>query len=441
MISNPEAASLRARGRGAAAPPSQQTSRLFARLPGAAARLSQQTSGAVPANWCSMPWTHLFVGPDGRIKPCCRFKMARGEQEKSHLKAASLQEAWESPFMGTIRSAMLQNKKIPGCIRCREEEASGKQSLRERYNSSRSLPPDKLISSLKKPKIRWLELGLSNKCNLACRMCDSRYSSKWFESEKEFYGKTLNPEKNSGWDVRLLEPFLDGLAHIKFTGGEPLLMREHIACLDRLIESGRAGGVFLNYSSNMTVRPGKRLIEKWKKFRHVEIAASFDGIKKTWELARWPSRWERAEKSLRFFFRLTHEMDLRIGLRSSISANNILGMAESFDWWIENWNQHAARPFDKNQWINPTHVSFPGFLSSTVFPKKYKSLIARRLRAEARRFSGKMRAGLLAQVSYMMSRDDQALLPQLRRYTLHFDKSRGQSFFRANPALKGLFDF
>jgi MoaA/NifB/PqqE/SkfB family radical SAM enzyme len=49
------------------------------------------------------------------------------------------------------------------------------------------LHPNNLIHDLNDPTIRWMELAISNDCNLACRMCDSRYAWKWFDDEKELY--------------------------------------------------------------------------------------------------------------------------------------------------------------------------------------------------------------------------------------------------------------
>ena len=54
--------------------------------------------------------------------------------------------------------------------------------------------------------------------------------------------------------------------------------------------------IFLNYSTNLTVKATVNLVKKWKKFKHIEIACSFDGIEKTWELVRYPSKWKKAEK-------------------------------------------------------------------------------------------------------------------------------------------------
>ena len=390
--------------------------------------------------WCSMPWTHQFIDSQGQIKPCCRFSMSDiKEKDSFNLNKSNLKDIFFNEFMNNMRSRMLENKKIEGCLRCYQEEASGKKSLRERYNNS-DLNPSNLIPDLKNPKIRWIELAISNDCNLACRMCDSRYSTKWFDDEKEFYGKTYSITKKAKWDIHKITPFLKDLVHIKFTGGEPLMIREHITVLDKLLELKNTDNIFLNYSTNLTIKPTVNLIKKWKQFKYIELACSFDGIKNTWELIRYPSKWKKAEEVIRYFFQLTQELNCRIILRSTISVNNILGMSESFKWWIENWNQYAEASADEIKYVNPTHLSFPRFLSTTVLPEKYKTIVANKLTKQSQEFSGKMKSSIESQVNYMMSFDHSAHLKELKDYTLHFDQKRCQNFFKANPELKGLFD-
>ena len=390
--------------------------------------------------WCSLPWLHQFVNPQGQIKPCCRFLLSKEEENENNLNKKSLDEAFLSPFMNNIRSKMLNNEKVKGCIRCYEEETSHKKSLRELYNQMDDLSPNQLISDISNPKIRWLELAISNDCNLACRMCDSRYSTKWFNEEKDFYGKTFSKTKKTKFDINEISPFLKDIVHIKITGGEPLMTPDHFILIDKLLEQGIASNIFLDYSTNLTITPSDSLIEKWKKFKYIEIDCSFDGIGDVWELVRYPSKWKKTEKIIPYFFKLTHELDCNIGLRSTISVNNILGMAESFKWWIENWDHFAACPFNENQKINPTHVSFPRFLSTTVLPKKYKAIIADKLIRQSRQLPDKMKSSIKTQINYMMSADHSCHLKKLRDYTLHFDKKRNQDFFKVNPELKGLFD-
>ena len=84
----------------------------------------------------------------------------------------SLGEAFQSDFTNKIREKMLLGERLPGCGKCYAEEDMGKRSLRMINNAH----PGTTITS--EPKIRFLEFGGTNQCNLACTYCDSHYSTK-----------------------------------------------------------------------------------------------------------------------------------------------------------------------------------------------------------------------------------------------------------------------
>jgi MoaA/NifB/PqqE/SkfB family radical SAM enzyme len=386
-----------------------------------------------------MAWMHQFVDPQGRVKPCCRFRMPKDVEKENNLNSKSLEDIFKGEFMNDIRDKMQQGEQVPGCIRCYQEEESGKRSLRERYNIMNGLHPDDLIEDLNTPEIRWMELAIGNDCNLACRMCDSRYAWKWFDDEQEMYGKTWSKDKRTKSDITSIDPFLNKIVHIKFTGGEPLIIPDHFKLLEKLSQQDTVGEMYLNYSTNLTIAPKQDTIDKWKKFKYIEFALSFDGIGDTWDLIRYPSTWKDAERVTQQFFALTHEFDCRIGLRSTVSINNILNMPESFDWWIENWNKYASTEFDPNQWINPTHLTFPEQLSTTVLPLKYKDKVAEKL-TRLNCFESKMKESIEAQINYMYSKDDSHLLKDLKYYNKFLDAKRKQNFFAANPEFEGLYD-
>jgi hypothetical protein len=193
-----------------------------------------------------MAWNHQFVDPTGRIKPCCRFG-DKHRPSNHNTNEKTLSEVFYGDWMNDIRTQMLNGERVPGCDRCYQEEDGGKKSLRQRYNDSSALPIEKLVD-INNPKIRWIELAISNDCNLACRMCDSRYSWKWFEEEKEIYGKTWNTIKHSKMDISNVFPFIQDIVHMKFTGGEPLMTKDHWVLLDKLIAERDCSEIFINYS-------------------------------------------------------------------------------------------------------------------------------------------------------------------------------------------------
>ena len=393
----------------------------------------------ISKTWCSMPWSHQFIDGQGRVKPCCRFKMPNDIEKENNVNKIPFKDIFYGDFMNDVRQKMLNGEPVDGCIRCYEEESTGKKSLRERYNSMDFLDLENLKNNLNNPTIKWLELAISNDCNLACRMCDSRYSWKWYQDELDMYGTAKTSKERIQSNIEFVDEFLEDILHIKFTGGEPLLIPDHFVLLDKLSKSKNVDKMFLNYNTNLTIFPKKDTIKKWKKFKKIDLALSFDGINDTWEYIRYPSTWNSTEKVIQKFFNLTNELNCDIGIRSSISVNNILNMAESFSWYIENWNRYASTDFDSNQWINPTHVTYPAFLRTTVLPLRYKDRVAEKL-TKQNTFDGLMKTSIEKQISYMYSKDDSNLLLKTKNYTNFLDKRRKQNFYKVNPELEGLFD-
>jgi radical SAM protein with 4Fe4S-binding SPASM domain len=169
---------------------------------------------------CSMAWNHMFIDPSGRVKPCCRFD-DKIRPNEFNLNSQTLKQSFDSEFMNSLRMGMIKGERNKGCARCYEEEDSGKKSLRQRYNNRKQYTEN--IIDLNVSKIEWLELSTSNRCNLACRMCDSRYSSLWFDQENEIYGKTKSPTKVVFSNLENMDIDFKNIKHFKFTGGEPLL--------------------------------------------------------------------------------------------------------------------------------------------------------------------------------------------------------------------------
>lgn len=388
--------------------------------------------------WCSLAWTHQFLDSTGRIKPCCRFT-EKFRPKVNNLNSQEFLDIFYGDWMNEVRGKMLRGEKIPGCQRCYEEQESGKKtSLREIYNKNFDLPVDKLVN-FKKPKIRWLELAISNDCNLACRMCDSRYAYKWFDDELELYGKAINPKKYTKIDVNLLDPFLKDLVHIKFTGGEPLITPGHYELMEKLIKHGYAQNIFLNYSTNCTIEPNRKLLEHWRYFKWVEFALSFDAIGAAAEYIRYPAAWPQIEETTRKFFQLHKYFKNKVGLRTTVSLLNIYELPEMFTWWIENYNRYYFTKINNKSWINPTHLTYPKFLSITVLPKKYKEKVIKKL--EFYSAKGKIKDSVKYLIEYMNSADNSHLLKELEYYITKLDKLRNQNFYQVYPHYKGLFNY
>jgi organic radical activating enzyme len=381
--------------------------------------------------FCSMAWNHQFIDPTGRVKPCCRFA-EKFRPNENNLKEKTLREVFYGDWMNDVRSKMLNGEQVPGCIRCYQEEAAGKRSLRERYHDNRDLPIDELVD-LENPSIRWIELAISNDCNLACRMCDSRYAWKWFKEEQEIFGKTYNTVEKSKSDISNIYPFINDLVHLKFTGGEPLMTKDQWILVDKLLDERDCSEIFLNYSTNCTIMPKDTWVEKWSKFKQVEFALSFDSANAAEsEYIRWPAKYKTTEAVTKRFLELKKSHGFNVLLRSTISILNVWHMPESMEWW---WNNDEGLRI-----MNPTHLTYPEILCVTVLPKHIKKRVTDKFNTYiSQSENDKINNSLIYIRNFMNSKDDSHLLTDLEKYIVGTDNYRNQNFYESYPHFSDMF--
>jgi organic radical activating enzyme len=382
--------------------------------------------------FCSMAWNHQFIDPTGRIKPCCRFVETHRPKE-NNLVEKTLSEVFFGEWMNDVRSKMLAGEEVAGCMRCYQEEAAGKKSLRERYHENKELPIEELVDK-ENPNIRWIELAISNDCNLACRMCDSRYAWKWFKEEKELYGETQNKFERTKSDISNIYPFIKDLVHVKFTGGEPLITHDQWKLLDKLLDERDCSKIFLDYSTNCTIMPKDNWVEKWSKFKKVEFSLSFDSANPyESEYIRWPATYETTESVTKKFLELKKTHNFHVSLRSTISILNIWHFPESMQWWYDN----DPGPYKS---MNPTHLTFPENLCVTVLPEHIKKRITEKFNSYQKTCKvEKINNSLEYIKNFMNSKDNSHLLPSLKFYLEGTDKFRGQDFFKSYPQFFDIF--
>ena len=124
--------------------------------------------------FCALPFTEIFLGPDGMVKPCCSSNTAFGD-----LNSNTIQEIIQSERSLEVRRSILRGEWHPSCIQCKRQESQG-------IRSERDLDLDKFIAKNGTVdesyfKLVRLDLRWSNTCNLSCTYCYEYFSSKWAE--------------------------------------------------------------------------------------------------------------------------------------------------------------------------------------------------------------------------------------------------------------------
>lgn len=314
--------------------------------------------------YCAYPYFHLQVKPNGLVKPCCRFEL--NEEFPEVVVNSNINFILESYQWENLRTKMFKGDVPFGCRKCFEEEKKGKISLRQSVNNQMS---EISLSTNYRPKLEDIEIGFSNRCNLACRTCDSHLSSSWYEDD-QYLSNVLDfryplvderfLNRTTGLNVEELQKYIRS---IKFTGGEPFLQQEALQLTKALAKSERAREISLRFCTNLTVLPSEKFFIDLKKFHKIDFSLSIDGLGLYNDYIRYPSRWKNIKKNLDKIKKIVQDSDgMSLTLCPTVSAYSYESLPDLLDWWRE-----YSFDIEQSQ-IYLQEVKSPDYLSPRILP-------------------------------------------------------------------------
>lgn len=264
-------------------------------------------SSKVSSAYCPLPWSHLYVGPDGKIAPCCVGKYIGDYGD------ITLEDAWNSKDMKQLRLDMLSNVKNDLCSSCYKKEDMGFNSMRlasvERMPQVEEIALTKTNTdgSLNDFILTYLDIRFNNLCNFKCRTCNPFFSSQLAvevlkNTELQKYSNVLNKSLFQNKDIMAeVEKHYPHVNHIYFAGGEPMMQEEHWDILKYFVETGTAKDVSLVYSTNMSKLSYKNqsIFDYWDHFKNVHVQMSIDAEGKRAEYWRDGTDWEEVFDNLK----------------------------------------------------------------------------------------------------------------------------------------------
>ena len=274
-----------------------------------------------------------FYYNKGNVSMCCLQNKLLRKTDWSDVN--NLEEFYKNSEFQKIRSTLQSNIYPTECNTCWVMENQGTESMRQ------SNPYFMGIQD-QTPRITHVDLRLSNKCNLACRMCFAGDSDQIAKLE----GIEIQPSDTS----KILDLVLDlpDLKNIRFAGGEPFVMPEVIDFLNKLVSIERTD-IEIEIITNCTSIKSS-LITTLNKFKKVVIMASIDGVGTWFEFQRYPARW----KSVRRNFEQIYNSNSIVKMVPCIGSINLLGLSEFFIWA----NQCPNAQVTFNEIIEPAYLNF-----------------------------------------------------------------------------------
>lgn len=168
---------------------------------------------------CHAPWVTMEFDPAGWVMACCggqTYPLGRIGDDR-------LIDLWHGDRATALRDALLRWDLTVNCVGCRWHLERG------RLDPIAALYDDHPVGDRPANPLV-MQFALSNRCNLACLMCNAELSSR-HAAEAGLVARA-NPYDDTYFAD--LEHLLGGLQLAKFQGGEPFLVPEHKRVWDLL---------------------------------------------------------------------------------------------------------------------------------------------------------------------------------------------------------------
>tara|TARA_R110000796_G_scaffold232594_1_gene350997 strand:+ start:376 stop:1533 length:1158 start_codon:yes stop_codon:yes gene_type:complete len=327
--------------------------------------------------WCALPWIHACVRPDNVLKPCCRFQVEDTRDLKVNLD--SIQEhgsdAMNEPYWTQLRKDMLDGVPRNECRKCyKQEEANeltDRSSMRIFLNKRFSSVITKEDCNDEFNSVRYIEMSIDNICNLQCKMCDSKFSSK-LQLRDKFLGNTVHKKLEPNFK-KFDNVDLSKLVYVKLLGGEPFMTPNFIKFIDYLLERVDPNNVSIEIATNGTITPSAEIIEKLNEFKMLYINVSLDSMDASNDYQRMGGSYVTTFDNTQLYGHIFK--NVHVSIHSVVSILNANSLANTLNILIGQHNYHVSVDFVRD----PEHLSLlyaPKTYTDWVLEKNKNNLTA-----------------------------------------------------------------
>lgn len=327
--------------------------------------------------FCMLPFMHIYGSAGGDMVPCCE-----AQEIPLNNPGETALESWNNENYRELRRALAEGERPERCNVCWHNEDSGIVSNRQQWEHDNWETFSDIISVNSDYSVNnapfWVELKVSNFCNLKCIMCSTHSSYKRVADLD-----ILKKYQADGYETRLLRPtdlfaslnewpeLWDTVHTLQFTGGEPIINKEHYDLLEGIPQHLKSK-IRLRYASNLSYIKFKKydLIKIWNEFKHVNIKVSMDGVGDVYNYIRQDGDWDTVYANM---LALNNEPGIDVAAGITVQAHNIYQMPEFFQFWKDS-------PVDL-KFITANILQTPKYLSPAVWQGEYRQAIIEKLRA------------------------------------------------------------
>jgi len=298
---------------------------------------------------CKLQSTGISVdGAEGRVKPCCHFDPVKTLDIPDISQIENFEQALNSILRKRIRKET-STIKIPQCDTCWARERNNTQSRRNWYNT-------KITGTGE--TVEYLQIALDYTCNLMCRICAPKHSSKWNSAKdvvhelRSITGQpvyTTNPIKQNYSESikRVIENSdLSNLKSVEIIGGEPFYSKNFNWFIETICEKSNPKNIEFQVCTNATIMPHKDILDKLLGFKSVNIRVSIDGLGPLAESTRYGVDWNTIDKNITTWAKLHGKANtgqIEVRANPTISILNVNKCQEIIDYFND-WKDMRVSP-------------------------------------------------------------------------------------------------
>lgn len=270
----------------------------------------------ISPTFCPLAWTSFSAMPTGAVVPCCEFNISLG----NYFSGYSVKDYFSSKWLDNIKQQFINGEWPLGCETCKNRESYGveskrivetKQYINATNRANYTLNDFNRING----QCRYVNIQLSNLCNLSCVMCQPEQSSainneiiiakeeNLFPNNDSLYyhsSKIVSDSVINDYTLENINEMLDAIDDVNYipkvyiTGGEPSIHKGTMYFLEQLKEQKDTKRINLEFNSNVQ-QVNYKFMDIITKFNRVKIMASIDSYGDRLRYMRYPSDWEKTK--------------------------------------------------------------------------------------------------------------------------------------------------